>query len=72
MNDYLDEQIQDLQAQKRHIKHLMREERLRQNAKDREERKRERIRKLKSEVADLAAQAESFHPDLPLKFRSTL
>lgn len=56
MND-IDEKMLDLQARKRALKHAIREERIRQNAVDREQRKAERFRRLKNETTDLEDMA---------------
>ena len=52
MND-IDERMLQLQARKRTLKFAIREERIRQNAIDREQRKQERFRKLQQETKDL-------------------
>ncbi len=56
MND-IDDKLMNLQARKRALKHAIREERIRQNAVDREQKKQERLRKLQNETAWLMDQA---------------
>jgi hypothetical protein len=56
MND--EERMQQLQARKRTLKHAIREERIKQNAADREARKQERFSRLKNETRELEIMAE--------------
>jgi hypothetical protein len=62
-DDDLDQQVQELQAKKRQVKFLLREGRLLQNAKEREARKQEKIRKLRAEVVELSREAANTLPD---------